>query len=380
MYLNIDSKTVWSYQALQKAYFHPKTCSLSNDGNTILMTLQTINGSDFFGELYFCRSNDSGESWQQLPERVPNMGRIPVCEGIEEGVCDVVPDYHPQTGTVLAIGHNVYYKDGRLYDSLSDWGNENGPVLQRHIIYTVRNKKGSWNGIRQYLKYDKFADCSMFSCGCSQKVILPNGNILIPITFGYFDRKDRQVSSLLCSFDGNTLTPQKCGNILENPVGRGLLEPSIIEFQNKYYMTIRAEDERGYLSVSDDGLSWKPIKAWQWEDGSSLIMSTTQQHWLKLGGKLYLIYTRRNGQNKKIMRWRSPLLVSEFDTENLCLKKPSEQIVLPMRGDLDKPDTIGLMGNFHPSAISDNEAIVTVGEMRPKMGFSGDTLLARITA
>ena len=380
MLLNIDSKTVWSYQALKKAYFHPKTCSLSNNGDAILMTLQTINGSDFFGELHFCRSNDSGESWQQLPERVPNMGRIPVCEGIEEGVCDVVPDYHPQTGTVLAIGHNVYYKDGRLYDSLSDWGNENGPVLQRYIIYTVRNKKGSWNGIRQYLKYDKFADCSMFSCGCSQKVILPNGNILIPVTFGAFSRKDRMVCSLLCSFDGETLIPLKHGNILENPVGRGLLEPSIVEFESKYYMTLRAEDERGYVSVSHDGINWSRIKAWQWENRKPLIMSTTQQHWLALGGKLYLIYTRKNSHNQKVMRWRAPLLIAEFDTEKLCLKKSTEQIIFPMRHHPDNPDEIGLMGNFHPLALSDSEAIITVGEMRPKMGFSGDTLLARITA
>jgi hypothetical protein len=31
--------------------------------------------------------------------------------------------------------------------------------------------------------------------------------------------------------------------VLENPVGRGLLEPSLVEFGGKYYMTIRAEDE-----------------------------------------------------------------------------------------------------------------------------------------
>ena len=380
MLLNIDSKTIWSYQILKKAYFHPKSCLLSDKHNNILMTLQTISGSDFFGELQFCCSNDSGKSWQQLPELVPNMGRIPVCAGIEEGVCDVVPDYHPQTKTVLAVGHNVYYRNGRLYDSLSDWSNENGPVLQRYIIYTVRDQNGNWNGIRKYLKYDKFADCSMFSCGCSQKVILPDGNILIPVTFGTFSQKDRMVCSLLCSFDGDNLTPLKHGNILRNPIRRGLLEPSMVKFQNKYYMTLRAEDEHGYVSVSKDGINWKPLKAWQWENGKSLIMSTTQQHWLILGGKLYLIYTRKNSHNQKVMRWRAPLLIAEFDAEKLCLKKGTEQIIFPMRHHPDNPDAIGLMGNFHPLALSDTEAIITVGEMRPGMGFSGDTLLARITA
>ena len=379
MYLNIDSKTVWSYQSLKMAYFHPRSCSFSHRKNKILMTLQSIGGSDFFGELQFCSSDDSGHTWKQQPELVPNMGRIVIGNGIEEGVCDVVPDYHTPTKTVVAIGHNVYYRNGKLYDSLADWEKEDGPVLQRYIVYTTMDKNTRWSGERKRLECPEFADCSMFSCGCSQKIMLADGNILIPVTFGHFDRKDRQVSSLLYSFDGNTLTPQKCGNILENPVGRGLLEPSIIDFQDKYYMTLRAEDERGYLSVSNDGLNWKPIKAWQWEDGTPLIMSTTQQHWLKLGAKLYLVYTRKNGENAKVFRWRSPLLIAEFDTVKLCLKKSSEQIVLPMRGDLDKPDTIGLMGNFHPLALSETEAIVTVGEMRPKMGFSGDTLMARIT-
>lgn len=358
-------------------FFHPK-CTLLSE-NIIMMTLQTIGGGDFFGELQFSYSSDSGGNWGKHPELVLNMGRIPMCDGIEEGVCDVVPDYHPQTGTVLAIGHNVYYREGKLYDSLADWGTEDGPVLQRYIVYTVMDKHGKWSGIRKRLECPDFSDCSMFSCGCSQKVILSDGNILIPITFGSFKRKDRQVCSLLCSFDGNTLTPLKHGNILKNPIERGLLEPSIIEFKNKYYMTLRAEDERGYVSVSDDGLNWESIKAWQWKNGTPLIMSTTQQHWLRLDGKLYLVYTRKNGQNKKVMRWRSPLLIAEFNTEKLCLKKCSEQIVLPMRGDLTQPDTIGLMGNFHPSSISENEAIVTVGEMRPEMGFSGDTLIARIT-
>jgi hypothetical protein len=378
MLLNIAFETVWSYQALNQTYFHPRACSLPHSKGAILMIVQTISGSDFFGPVQFSCSSNSGRNWQ--PSKfVPNMGPVPISNGVEEGVCDVVPDYHPPTGTVLAVGHNVFYRDGRLYDSLGTWHKEDGPVLQRYIVYTVMNKQGKWSGIRKRLEVPEFADSSIFSCGCSQKVVLADGNILIPVTFGYFDRKDRLVTSLLCGFDGNILTVLEHGNILELPVDRGLLEPSIIEFQGVYYLTIRAEDDRGYLSVSDDGLNWGAIKAWQWEDGTPLIMSTTQQHWLKLGGKLYLVYTRKNGQNGKVMRWRAPLLMAEFDPENLCLRKSSEQTVLPMRGNGQQPETVGLMGNFHPLAISDSEAIVTVGEMRPQMGFTGDTLLARIT-
>ena len=31
---------------------------------------------------------------------------------------------------------------------------------------------------------------------------------------------------------------------------------------------MRAEDGRGYVSVSDDGLNWAEKRAWAWEDGT----------------------------------------------------------------------------------------------------------------
>lgn len=357
-----------------EGFFHPRATIIKDK---LLMTMQTINGSDHFGPVQYFFSNDKGKNWTN-PGLLCSMGRIPVSNEIEEGVCDVVPDYHSHTETVLAIGHNVYYKEGKLYDSLADWKKEDGPVLQRYIVYNVMDKHGRWSGLRKRLEYQEFTDCSMFSCGCSQKVVLTNGNILIPITFGEFDRKDRQVCSLLCSFDGNLLTPLKRGNILENPVKRGLLEPSIVEYQDRFYMTMRAEDERGYLSISNDGLSWQPIKSWQWDNGIPLTTSTTQQHWLKLNKKLYLIYTRKTKENADVTRWRAPVFIAEVDTQKLCLKRDTEQIVLPMRGNLANPDTIALMGNFHPLALSKTEAIVTVGEMLPQAGWKGDTLIAYI--
>jgi hypothetical protein len=67
------------------------------------------------------------------------------------------------------------------------------------------------------------------------------------------------------------------------------------------------------------------------------------------------------------------------DTEKLCLKKATEQIVFPIKPHPENSDSIGLMGNFHPLALSETEAIVTVGEMRPEMGFHGDTLIAHLT-
>lgn len=35
---------------------------------------------------------------------------------------------------------------------------------------------------------------------------------------------------------------------------------------------------------------------------------------------------------------------------------------------------------FHPLALSETEAIITVGEMHPQMNFAGDTLLAHLSS
>ena len=95
-------------------WFHPRACMIpgGKDGKPFsLMCLQSIGGSDFFGPLQWSRSDDLGTTWSD-PEAIPALGQIPVPEneGLKAGVCDVVPQYHPQTNTTLAMGHVVFYK------------------------------------------------------------------------------------------------------------------------------------------------------------------------------------------------------------------------------------------------------------------------------
>ena len=374
MSLKIDVKTL-NNEFGGNSYFHPKPTILP--GNIIAMTMQIIGGSDYFGPVQVTYSHDNGKSWS-TPEEIEPLGWKGIDNGLVEGTCDVVPDYHQSTGKLLAIGHNVYYKDNRFLDTHGYFRPEDkSTVLKRIGVYSARDNEGNWSK-RKKIYCKEFEECSSFVCGCTQKVILSDGKVIIPCSIGYDGRKDRLVSSLLCGFDGDELKVLEHGNKLENTVGRGLLEPSIVLFEDKFYLTIRAEDEHGYISTSENGLDWKTIKAWSWEDGTKLTMSTTQQHWLKLGGKLYLVYTRKDTGNENVMRWRAPLYIAEVDTEKLCLKKDTEQIVFPMRPHSENSESIGLMGNFHPLALSETEAIVTVGEMHPQMGYSGDTLLAHL--
>ena len=108
-------------------------------------------------------------------------------------------------------------------------------------------------------------------------------------------------------------------------------------------------------------------------------MSTTQQHWLAHSDALYLVYTRKDATNSKVIRWRSPLWMAQVDPKSLRLRRDTERVVLPLMGDgVKDPDHVAIMGNFHTTNVSPDESWVTVGEWHPKAGIKGDLLLARI--
>ncbi len=377
--LTIDLKKLWTNRdGSATSWFHPRACLLPTD-SSLLMTMQSIGGSDFYGPVVYCTSIDRGKIWT-APELVPGLGRIPISGDIEEGVCDVVPDFHDASGKAVAIGHNVYYHNGRLFDSLSDFRVESpGPKLNRYPVYTVYDPQQGWCQKRRRLNHELFRNCSIYSCGCSQKIFNPQGKILIPMTFGLFDRKDRMVTTCQAEFDGDELKITGIGQVIELPRGRGLLEPSLVFHAGINYMTIRAEDDHGYVTSSRDGLRWDPIQPWCWENGTPLKMSSTQQHWLILGDKIYLIYNRENQENKNIFRWRAPLFIAEVDESTLRLKSQTEQIIIPCRSVGNDPANIPGMGNFHATQLDENEAIVTTGEEAMQNNYWGDTLLARLT-
>ncbi|HRX53822.1 MAG TPA: hypothetical protein P5016_04900 [Verrucomicrobiales bacterium] len=370
---SIKKEVLWrNRDGTGTTWFHPRACLVDGEGGKpfVLMTLQSIRGSDFFGPVHWTRSHDLGKTWSD-PVPVPSLGRVPMPghEGLEKGVCDVVPQFHPKSNTTLAMGHVVFYRG--LAFSRKD-------QLPRYPVYTVRRADGSWSE-QQKLEWNDPRGSFIYSNNCGQRVTLPGGDILMAFTFGATEA-NRQVAGVRCGFDGATLTVQEVGPAISNSKGRGLLEPSITGFQNRIYLTIRAEDNRGYVCVSDDGLAYSEKKAWAWEDGEPLDLSTTQQHWLTHSEGLFLVYTRKESGNLKVPRWRSPLWMARVDPVKLCILRDSERVVLPLVGDgLLNPDEVALMGNFHTINASSSESWVTVGEWMPKREARGDTLLSRIT-
>lgn len=364
----IDREVLWNGRAEEDVWFHPRPCTLPGPGEpSVLMTLQSISGSDYYGQVHWTRSDDLGRTWSE-PEPIAALGRRALEGGVQEGICDVVPQHHPRSGTVLAIGHNVYYAGGRLTQPYGD----------RHPWYVVGDGRGGWSE-RRRLEWDHPDTSGIYTCGCAERLVLEDGDLLIPVSHGPRQRRDRAVTSLRCAFDGETVTVLESGRGLRLPVGRGLLEPSLVRFGGEVRMTIRAEDGRGYHSLAEDGLAWSDIAPWRWDDGEELVMSTTQQHWLARGEHLYLVYTRKDDRNERVMRYRAPLYMAAVDPDAVHLVRESERVLLPLRGDpAEAPEHVARMGNFHTLAVRDDESWVTVGESRPASGWKGDLLLARI--
>lgn len=369
MIRGIERSILWNGRAGGTTWFHPRACMVpSGSGAVALMTLQSVTGSDVFGHVHWSTSSDLGKTWT-TPRKIAALGRHPARAGLAEGVCDVVPEYHAKTKAVLAMGHNVYYnKKGHLAR----------PQLERYPVYVVRTPDGEFSRARK-LEWDDPRATAIYSCGCAQRLTMPNGEILVPLTFGAKGRSARSVTTVLCSFDGRTLAVKKVGNELKGSVKRGLLEPSLALFGGRYHMTIRAEDGRGYVTSSADGLTWDKRRPWCWDDGKPLTMSTTQQRWLPHSDGLFLVYTRKAKHNVNVFRWRAPLYVARVDTKTLRLIRSTEQVVVPLIGDgVNNAKHVARMGNFHTVAATPDESWVTVGECLPNDGWKGDLLMARI--
>jgi len=366
---SIQQEVIFPGRSTGVSWFHPRACLVPGAAEPeVLMTLQSISGSDVFGPVHWTHSTDQGKTWS-APQALTGLGRKSLGANSEVGVCDVVPEYHPQTKSVLAIGHNVYYASNVLAR----------PQGKRWPVYTVRRPDLTWSEA-QPIEWDNPKADEIFSCGCSQRLTRPNGDLVIPLTFGSRGIPHRSVTTALCDFDGKTIRIRKTGTVLENKVRRGLLEPSLSTFQGRDYLTIRAENGRGYVSTSEDGLKWHALKPWSWhETGEPLEMSTTQQHWLSHAEGLYLVYNRRTEENKDVIRWRAPLYIAKIDVPSLSLIRSTEKVVFPMLPGIgNDPKKVALMGNFHPVTVSPRESWVTVGENFPANQYRGNTLLARI--
>lgn len=359
----VKLETVMKHDDGQFLWFHPRAAAMPGG---VMMTIQKhLKVSDYYSGLHFMTREGVDGAWRG-PVLTPELDWQKQPDGVTLSVADVTPGWHEKTGKVIAIGARVRY---------SPQGKQLEDVKRAHqTVYAVYDPKTTkWTPWR-LLDLPDDDQFNFARNACAQWLVRPNGNLLVPLYISTSVKQRFSTTVAECRFDGDQLTYFKHGNMLSLDVARGLYEPSLATFGDRYYLTLR-NDVRGYVSVGDDGLNFSKPKPWTFDDGEELGSYNTQQHWLTHSDGLFLVYTRRGANNDHIVRHRAPLFIARVDPEKLVVMRGSEKVVVPERG--------AEMGNFGASAITADESWITVSEgmfMKDsaQRGAEGATFVARI--
>lgn len=335
-----DGKTCW---------VHSRCGTIPGKRPVVVLTMQKLllTGSDVFYALNDMRTDDLGATWSGPTEHA-TLGRRQEDNGLVSVICDFTPMWHAKTGKLLGTGHVARYKGNRLAGD-----------YERQTAYSVYDPKArTWAPWRTV----KMPDDGRFyssGAGCTQRVDLANGDILLPIYLKAKGVKCATSTVMRCRFDGKTLSYVEHGSEMTIDVPRGLGEPSLACFGGRFYLTLR-NDKAGYVTSGTDGLRFDKPRTWTFDDGKELGSYNTQQHWVTHSDGLFLVYTRRGAKNDHVFRHRAPLFIAQVDPDRLCVLRNTERILVPERG--------ARLGNFGVTNVSDRETWVTVPEWMQTWG------------
>lgn len=351
--LNVEISTIVEGDAMWD-WTQARTAFVPTDEPYCLTTMSRTAkvGAHGYHDVYQSISRDEGKTWTE-PSVIPSLKRARQEDGYEVVAGDLWPSWHEASQTILITGKTFNFADGTKenylrekvsYAVIDPESFECGPL--RTVVMPERDHAGK--------------PIIAPNAGCHQRVDLSSGQILLPIRYQQSEKKRIYTTIVArCNFDGKTLSYVEHGSEHSIPTGRGLYEPSVTQFGNEFFLTMRADDG-AYVTKSTDGINYLPQQPWLFDDGKPLGSYNTQQHWVTAGGKLYLVYTRRGANNDHIMRHRAPLFIAQVDPERLCVIRSTEQILVR--------ENHATLGNSGVCRISENESWVTVAEGRVTNG------------
>jgi len=306
-----------------------------------------IKGSDVFYALNSSDTKDLAQTWSPLTPQ-QSFERTQIDERTEETICDFTPQWHRATGKLLGTGQTVRYQDNKVMH-----------VRPRSTAWSVYDPATREWGKPELLTMPE--DAQFINCGAGsvQRFDLPDGNVLLPVYFKAPDQTQYSVTVCLCKFDGTNLRYIKHGTVVTVPIKRGLYEPSLTRYGDRFYLTMR-NDDHGYVATGSDGLNFDEPRRWTFDDGTDLGNYNTQQHWVTHSDGLFLVYTRKGADNDHVFRHRAPLFIARVDPESLTVIRSTEQILVPERG--------ARLGNFGVTAVSPDETWVVVTEWMQTWG------------
>jgi len=335
-----DGKTCW---------VHSRAGAIPGQRPVVVLTMQKLllSGSDVFYALNELRTDDRGASWSGPIEHA-TLGRRQEEDGLVSVICDFAPMWHAKTGKLLGTGHVARYRGNRLAGDYA-----------RQTAYSVYEPDSrTWAPWRTVKMPDEERFYSS-GAGCSQRVDLPNGDILLPIYTRAKGEKRYAATVMRCRFDGETLGYVEHGSVMALNVARGMCEPSLTRLGSRFFLTLR-NDEAGYVTSSPDGLRYDTPRKWTFDDGKELGSYNTQQHWVTHNDALFLVYTRRGADNDHVFRHRAPLFMAQVDPGRLSVVRETERVLVPERG--------ARLGNFGVTRVGDRETWVTVPEWMQTWG------------
>ncbi|MCK5758495.1 MAG: exo-alpha-sialidase [Clostridiales bacterium] len=366
---DISLSTIYSNITDEYCWVHTRGGAIPGNPPLIVATTQqwAMGQSDIFSEIYHLKTEDMGATWTE-PIKNENLGRMKTAEGLEMAISDQYPVYHKATGKLLSTGHTLTY-DGGVHPASSL--NKNLRIFPAYTIYN--SETDSWSDWKTIdLGDDKKFHRS--SAGCSQRYDLEDGTFLLPNSYSEEGSKYTKMTVIKCNFDGENINVIDVGNELAVNTERGLAEGSVTKFNGTYYLTIR-HNLNGYVCTSKDGLNFTEPITWKWDTGIDVKTYNTQSHWVTHSDGLFLTYTRNAGNNSHVFRHRAPLFIAEVDTENLCLLRHTEKVLMPERG--------ARLGNFSTVNVDKNETWVFNTEVISppeciKYGCDGSIFVAKI--
>ncbi|WP_236621965.1 sialidase family protein [Novipirellula maiorica] len=325
-----------------------RTGVVSGEDGFALTTMSRTSkvGAHGYHDLYFTTTRDHGRTWNS-PRVLPTLKRTRQVNGYEVVAGDVWPNWHTATKRLLLTGKTFNFAGGTKENYLKEkvfYAVIDPATLQSSPLRTVAMPDRDHEG----------KPIIAPNAGCHQLVMLSNGDILLPIRYQKSQYPRRYTTIVArCRFDGETLTYVEHGSEHTLSTNRGLYEPSVTQFSDEFFLTMRADDG-AYVAKGRDGIHFSEAIAWTFDDGKPLGSYNTQQHWVTVGGKLYLLYTRRGADNDHIMRHRAPLFIAEVDPQRLTVLRATEQVLVP--------EDHATLGNSGVCQINQDEAWVTVAE------------------
>ena len=327
-------------------WVHPRAGIVPRSGGSpaVVLTLQQLwlKGSDVFGPLHELRTDDLGRTWSDLREHAGTLGQHDEGNGVTVGVCDFWPKWHAASGQLIGFGHTVRYRNNAVIADRT-----------RETYFSVYDPAARTWTRWQTIAMPAEAQYYNAGAGCTQRVDLPDGDILLPFYFKSRGEADFRTAVMRLGVDGPRVTVRAIGPAVALRGGRGLYEPSLARMGDRFFLTLR-NDTAAYVATSRDGLNFDAPRKWTWDDGSDLGSYNTQAHWVTHGDALFLVYTRRGAGNDHVLRHRAPLFMAQVDPDRLAVLRATERILVPEHG--------ARLGNFGITEVSADETWVTVAE------------------